>query len=284
MNLFRFIILITVLVVLGNSVFAQEEEIKPEYGWKKEVVGNLNFTQNKFDNWKQGGEDSWSWQLDVNAKFENDQENYNWANTGKFSFGQTKVGDASSRKAADELKLESVYSHKIGLHLNPFFAVTAKTQISKGYNYTDSSKIAVSNILDPGYFTQSIGFGYKPNETIKTRFGAALKETISDEYKYADDPETTPKIEKTKIEYGAESVTDLEVKISEHILFISKLEMFSNLEAINEVDINWDNVFSAKISEYLNVSFNFNLFYDRDIDKSRQIKQTLAVGLSYSLL
>jgi hypothetical protein len=60
--------------------------------------------------------------------------------------------------------------------------------------------------------------------------------------------------------------------------------MFSNLEAINEVDVNWDNLISAKVSEYINVSFNLNLFYDRDISLSRQLKQTLAVGLTYSFL
>ena len=91
-------------------------------------------------------------------------------------------------------------------------------------------------------------------------------------------------MEKTRIEYGAESVTDLEYKVSENILFKSKLEMFSNLVALNEVDVNWDNLVTAKVSEYINVSFNLNLFYDRNISKSRQLKQTLAVGLSYSVL
>jgi len=272
------------LLMSGLSLVAQEtEKKKPEYGWKNEMVGNLNFTQNKFDNWAQGGEDSWSWQLDINVKFENDQEKYNWSNTGKFSFGQTQIGDADFRKAEDEIKLESVYTYKMGDYINPYASVTGKTQISKGYQYTDTSKFAISNFLDPGYFTQSVGLSYKPNEIIKTRLGAALKETVADKYGFADDPETT-EIEKTRTEIGAESVTDLEYKISENILFKSKLEMFSTLDAINEVDVNWDNILSAKVSEYINVSFNLNLFYDRHISKSRQLKQTLAVGLSYSLL
>jgi len=221
--------------------------------------------------------------LDINAKFENDQEKYNWSNTGKFSFGQAKIGNADSRKAADEIKLESVYTYKMGKEINPYAAVTGRTQISQGYAYTDTSKAAISNFLDPGYFTQSVGVGYKPNETVKTRFGAALKETVADKYPFADDP-ATARIEKNRVEFGAESVTDLEFKVRENIIFKSKLEMFSNLEGINEVDVNWDNLITAKVSEYINVSFNLNLFYDRDISKSRQLKQTLAVGLSYSLL
>ena len=273
------------ILMLGINLVAQEtEEKKPEYGWKKEMVGNLNFTQNKFDNWSQGGEDSWSWQLDINAKFENDQKSYNWSNTGKFSFGQTQIGDADSRKAADEIKLETVYTYKMGDLINPYAAATGKTQISKGYFYTATVDSVISDLLDPGYFTQSVGIGYKPNEIIKTRLGAALKETVADKYPFADDPETPDKIEKTRTEVGAESVTDLEYKVSDNILFKSKLEMFSNLEGLNQIDVNWDNLITAKVSEYINVSFNLSLFYDRDISKSRQLKQTLAVGLSYSLL
>ena len=136
MRFIRISLVTVFLFIIGTSLMAQEtEEKKPEYGWKNEMVGNLNLTQNKFDNWSQGGEDSWSWQLDINAKFENDQEKYNWSNTGKFSFGQTKLGDADSRKAADEIKLETVYTYKMGDLINPYAAATGKTQISKGYQY-----------------------------------------------------------------------------------------------------------------------------------------------------
>ena len=282
----NFSIVIILIFILVSMSFSQEtEETLPEYGWKKEVIGNLNFTQNNFDNWSQGGENSWSWQLDINAKFVNDQEKYNWSNSGKCSFGKTKIGDVEARKAADEIKLESVYTYKLGIHVNPYIAATGKTQFTKGYEYTSDAKEEVSNFMDPGYFTESIGVGYAPNDKIKSRLGAALKETItSDFYNTYTDDLNTEKIEKTKVEIGAESTTDINLKLSETILFTSKLELFSNLERVDEIDVNWDNLFSAKISKFINVSLNVCLFYDKDISKKRQLKETLAVGLSYSFL
>ena len=79
------------LVVASSSLFAQEEE-KAKPSWKKEVVGLVNLSQVQFDNWKQGGENTVAWQANVNANFTKDVEKYSWANTGKLSFGQTKVG------------------------------------------------------------------------------------------------------------------------------------------------------------------------------------------------
>ncbi len=272
-------ILMSLFLIFSVAMAQDKEKKEPVYGWQKSIVGNLNFTQNNFDNWAQGGEDSWSWQIDINGKYINDQPKYNWANSGKISFGQAKVGDIESRKAADEIKLESVYTYKLGVYVNPYVAVTGQTQFVKGYIYTDDAKAEISNFLDPGYFTQSAGLGYEPNKNVKTRLGAALKETITDKYAdiYGDG-------EKSRVEFGAESVTDVNLKLSETILYTSKLELFSSLKAINEVDVSWDNLFSAKVSKYIGVSFNVKLFYDRDITSKRQLKQTLAAGLSYTFL
>lgn len=63
----------------------------------KEMLGNLNFTQNTFDNWQQGGENAWAWQLNINGKFVKVQKKYEWANTLKIAYGKTKVGDAGSK-------------------------------------------------------------------------------------------------------------------------------------------------------------------------------------------
>ncbi len=269
------------VLMFFTLVYTQEsEEKKSEYGWKNEGVANLNFTQNEFDNWSQGGEDTWSWQLDINAKVEDDQKSYNWTNTLKISYGKTKIGDMGARKAADEIKLESVYTYKMGIYVNPYLAVTGLTQFTDGYDYSKDPKVKISGFMDPGYFTQSAGIGVEPNAYIKTRLGGAIKETITSSDTaaiiYADG-------EDIRVEYGMESVTDINYKFNEILLFTSKLELFSNLHGIDEIDVNWDNLFSAKVTKFITASLNIRLFYDKDISEKRQLKQILAVGLSYTL-
>jgi hypothetical protein len=273
-------------MLLASFVFGQDKPAgEPKYGWQKEMVGGLNLTQTSFDNWKQGGENSYAWQVNLNLKFINDQEKTNWSNTGKFTYGSNKTGDQEMRKSIDEIKLESVLTYKLGVLINPYVAVTGETQFAPGYNYGTEPKTQISTFMDPGYLRESIGIGIKPNEIVKTRLGAALKQTITSDYPapYADDP-TTLKIEKTKNEIGAESVTDLDWKVSDNSLFTSKLELFSAFNTFKEIDVNWDNILTTKISKYFNVNFNFKLFYDHDISKMRQIKQAIALGVSYSFL
>jgi len=277
-------ILLTCCVALSCVQLTAQDKI-PVTRWKNTVVGNLNFTQNRFDNWTQGGANSWSWQSDLIPKFAFEDTTVQWSTTGKISYGQSKVGDAQSQKSADEIRLESVLAYKVGTWINPYAAMTGLTQIVKGYDYGSTPRTEVSGFLDPGYFTQSLGLGFQPDPRVKTRLGAAYKETVTRNHPkpYADDPKTA-KIEKLKVEPGAEWVTDLELKLHQNILFTSKVELFSNMKGLKAVDVNWDNMFSSKISKWITVSLNVRLFYDRDISVKRQIKQVLAVGLSYSLL
>jgi hypothetical protein len=272
---------------LGTYVLAQEKPAEePKYGWQKEMVGGINLTQTSLSNWTQGGENSFAWQLNFNFKFINNQEKSNWANSGKLTFGSTKLGDQELRKSIDEIKLESVLTYKLGVHINPYAAFTAETQFAPGYNYDTEPKTQISSFMDPGYFRESIGVGYHPNEIVKTRLGVALKQTITSDYPipYADDPDTVDKIEKIKNEFGADSVTDISWKITKNSLFTSKLELFYSFKALDETDVNWDNVFTIMISKYFNVNINLKLFYDKDISEKRQIKQAIALGFTYSFL
>lgn len=261
-------------------IYTQDE---PAPAWQKQLVGNLNVTQNSFDNWSAGGEDAWSWQIDVNGSAKYANEKLKWNSTGKLSYGKTKAGDFDSRKSADEIHLESVLSLKNGIAINPYVAATGLTQFSPGYQYpADTTRMEVSKFFDPAYFTESIGMGFSTNDNFSARLGASLKETITSDHPipYADDQETA-EVEDFKFEYGAEAVVDYSRNFGENLQLLSKLELFSNLKAFDEIDVNWDSTISAKVSKYISTNFNLRIFYDSDISVKRQMKQTLSLGISY---
>lgn len=279
------------IVCLSSSALAQEKKEKkpkeePKYGWQKEMVGAINLTQTSFANWTQGGENSFAWQFNLNFRFEDERKKTNWANSGKLTYGATKLGEQDFRKSIDEIKLESVFTYKLNTHVNPFFAVTGETQFGPGYDYDVEPKTQISAFMDPGYFRESVGIGFAPNKIVKTRLGFGLKQTFTRDFPvpYADNPETTDKVEKFKNEAGLESVTDVNWKVTKKTLFISKLELFYDFKALNRTDVRWDNILTVELTKYLNVNFNFKLFYDRDISTRRQIMQSIALGLVYNFI
>jgi hypothetical protein len=269
---------------MSSLTIAQEEE--PKYGWQKEATGSLNLTQSTFDNYAQGGENSTAWQVRIGMKFVNEQEHFRWSNTGKLEYGQTKTGKEDFKKSTDEIKVESVFSPKVWKTINPYASVTAETQFAAGYDYGVDPKVKISKFMDPGYIRESIGLAYKPNDIIQARAGAAMKQTIADEFAatFTDDKDTADKVEKVHNELGADAVVDLNYKISAGSLLKSKLELFSNLKAFDEIDVTWDTDLTAKITKFIAFNFNIKLLYDKDVSVKRQLKQVMGIGISYSFL
>lgn len=277
-----------VFVVCGMylSGIAQEAtEKQPAYGWQNQIVGSVNLTQASFDNWTQGGDNTVAFQSNLKNSFVLNREKFNWSNNASFIFGIAKVGQQDARKSADEIRITSVYTRKVSHLLNPFVAFTALTQFAAGFKYSDNQKTQVSKFMDPGYFTQSLGLGYSPNDVVTTRIGGTLKETVTDDFPipFADNPDT-PKIEKTKIEPGLSSITNVKKDFQENIIFTSQLDLFTDFEGFNRIDVTWESDLTFKLSKFVNVTFEADLLYDRDIIRKAQFREVLSVGLTYTFL
>jgi hypothetical protein len=253
----------------------------PVYGWKHEIAAQVGLAQSSFSNWAQGGEDSLAWQTSALGQFNDDEASYGWTNRLKLGFGQIRAGQAEIKKSTDLIDLESVVTYKLGVHIDPYFAARIITQFTTGYDYSGPEKMDTSNFFDPGYLTESAGFGYTYLDLVKTRFGFAVRETVTNYYpKYADDLNTT-EIEKIKIEPGLESVTDFNFKFSEVALFTSSLALFSNLKASDQIVARWDNLLSINVAKYVTMGFTLQLLYDKTASTQRQLYQATTVGLSY---
>lgn len=271
------------LILLSGVVRSEPAKNDSTELWSKELIGSLNLSQASFDNWKQGGQNSIAWQLNFNGKLERKAEQTLWANSGKFNFGKAKTGSDDMKTVIDEIKLESVLTYQLGCPVKPYGSVSFQTQSAAGYTYDGDVKTQISGFMDPGYLREAIGLNYIPNEHIKTRLGASLKQTFASDFAalYSDDSETS-ELEKRRDEFGAEWVTDFNWKLAQNLAYETKMECFSTFEALKETDVEWDNTLTAKISKYVNCTFNFKLFYDSQISPKRQIKQSLTMGLSYS--
>jgi hypothetical protein len=255
---------------------------QPDSVWDKELISKLHLTQSNYDNWTTGAENSFSWQVKVLTHLRKDWTIWGWSNEGKFSYGKTKVGKQEARKSLDEIKLESVLSYKLGIKINPYVALNIETQSTAGYKYSNGDKLKISDFFDPAYLRQSIGFGYVKKPVFKTRVGFAVRETITRQYwQHSDDPKTQ-EIEKIYINMGLESVTDIQVNFNSQLVLKSKLQLFSGMNKANAVDVNWDNILSAKVAKYFDVDLNIKLIYDKDISMQRQLMQVLSLGFTYS--
>lgn len=255
--------------------------------WKRSLVSGLTANQAYFDNWRAGGENSLAWAASLNGSLTYETPQRNWSNGLKLAYGQSRIGEAEPIKSVDSIHADSAYTRVLNQWVNPYVSVAWDTQFVNGYQYfsgTTRTPVAVSKFMDPGYLSESLGLGYAKGETFKVKAGGAAKQTFTDAYPgYADDPKTL-EIERFKNEWGASAQAELRLSLAQNLLFESKLDLFSNLVASDQLDVKWANLLSAKVNSWLSTQLFVDMVYDRDISTQRQLKQGLSLTLSYSLI
>jgi hypothetical protein len=257
------------------SAVAQDEE--PELGWKRTASGNLNLNQAYFDNWTKGGSNALSWETRLEGAAVRKEADWDWESRGKAAFGQSHIDGLGTRKAGDELTLETIYTRKISEWVNPFASARLQTQFAAGYSYDDEAGTSerVSGPFDPTYFIQTVGLGRNWGDEYKLRAGAALKETFSAaRYGYAG-------ADGFKIEPGASAVAEVRRGVMENILLASVLDVFIDFRGVDAVDVRWENQVTAKVNSFVSTNFSLDLLYDKDLSTRRQIRQTLGVAVSF---
>ncbi|MBA4312093.1 MAG: hypothetical protein C0417_05645 [Chlorobiaceae bacterium] len=286
-NMKNNMIIVLILIIIPIIGFSQDKTTPvPEYGWKHGLVAGLTLTQVAFTDWAQGGENALSYTFSADGKSVDDEEVSNWSNNYKFAFGQTRLGGQTLRKTDDIIDVSSVYIYKVCTYINPYASVSLKTQFAKGYIYPrQDSSVQVSAFFDPAYLTQSAGIGYQPIKEIKTRLGVGLREVITNNFSlyYTDDPKTNDKIEKTTIDGGMESVTEVEWQMEDNVLFTSKLELFAPFKTIDEIIVRNNSSVTAKVGKYITAILNVQLINEKKVTPRTQVKETIALGLSYTI-
>ncbi len=286
-------LLIAFLLTASSHVaWSQESQPPPQLppdstrvlGWKHSMATGLNLSQVSFKDWVGGGENALAYALWLNGTSTLEMESSEWGHTYKLAFGQTRLSSQGLRKTDDEIYVQSLLIYKLGILVNPYVSASLRTQFAKGFLYHDTSETEVSKFFDPAYLTQSAGLAWKPLPEFTTRLGAGVREIITSEFPaYADDP-TTPEIEKTKVEGGLESVSDARIILAENVSLTSHLELFAPFKSLDRIVVRSDNLVTAKVSKYVSMNFNVQLINDVNISPLTQVKETLALGISYTLL
>lgn len=254
--------------------------------WTHTLVSGLTLAQISFTNWAGGGDNALSWTVTADGKSVRDEQRSTWTTSYKLAFGQARISDIGLRKTEDRIELESIFTLKVNPYVNPYGAAAIKTQFARGYKYdtpVPGTNTPVSKFFDPAYLTQSVGAGWQPRSEIKTRLGIALRETFANQFAalYTDDT-ATPTLEKSKVEGGAESVTDIEWKLAENILFTSKIEIFAAFKTFDRMDIRTDNKLTFTVNKYISAMFNVQIVNIAPFPRT-QVKETIALGFTYNV-
>lgn len=279
-------LLVLFIIIFTISAYSQDiPDSLLKTGWNMTGVVGLNLSQTSFSNWAQGGSNSLAFAAYTNLGAIYFSDPWKWKNRLNMTYGRSKIGNESYRTNENDIYFESVASRDIGWAVDPYFSVTFRSALTKGYDYSvETSGVQIVDFFDPGYLSEALGFTYDQNKIITTRLGVAIQQTFANKFtNYTDDPETPNEIEKFKFDTGLESVTEVKYGFMQNMVYSSSLRLFTRFNSMDVWDVRWDNLITAKVNDFINVNFAVTVIHEISQTKKTQLREALQLGFSYSL-
>ena len=278
-----------------------DEAAAPD-GWQVASDINLTLTQNAYsDNWDGGETGALSWVFNSNSLAESQLTDIvNNKNTLKLSFGQTHSQDEDSKRwdrpstSTDLIDFESVFRFTYDWAVDPFVAGRVQSR------FLDQRDPEKTRTLNPTTFTESFGIARvlikEESREWTTRLGGAVRQHLDRDAL----PESATERENISTnDGGIEFVSDFRTPLADGAITLTsdltvyRALYYSEADALEGLpggddwkapDVNWENTFSAGITNYIVVNLYVQVLYDKEIDADVRLKETLSLGFTFKLL
>ena len=272
--------------------------------WHMGANNTIGFTQTSLSNWKKGGNSSLSILAILKGFANYSDKKIKWENSVELRNGWMRIheDDQEVKLQKNDDKLELISRIGISAFKKWYYSseVDFETQFFNGYKYPNID-VPISAFMAPAKTLIKIGMDYKPNRDFSLFLSPLTSKTV-----FIRD---TALIDQTKFGVDADKRrfwepgfnADLKFKkvIYKDIVWETKYKMFFNYRnPFNKFDINWENLFSMKLNDYINMNLMLHIIYDDNVtfptdkidtngktiyEPKWQIKELITVGFAYNI-
>lgn len=290
---------------------ATPDTLMPKY-WTVTSLFGLNASQTSFVNWAAGGRNNIAVLSFVDFSAIYQKKRIKWASDVKLALGGMYYTDSTGKKQGLQKTDDRIdVATSFGFEFKKHWFLTAiggfRTQFLDGFSFPNDS-VPISRFMAPGYANFSLGIEYAPVSYFNAYLSPiASKMTFVNDQRLADagafgvkaaeyDLSTGALLKnglRFRNEIGAYFRVKFQKELVKNIEMKTRLELFSNyVESPQNIDVNFENIFTFKIYKWFSASLQWNLIYDDDIQirdsKGRtgprtQFKSVLGLGISYTL-
>lgn len=288
--------------------------------WKHWTKLGLNLNQAYFNkHWNAGGVNSIAILGTGWHKSEYNKNNFNFTTELDLRYGRIqndfldREAQTLSKKNIDRIFWDNKLAYKLSQSWAVYVSFTFESQFDAGYTYTRDVNGAEivdtikTNFMAPGYFTESFGLEYKPDNTFSLRLGTgtARQTLILDDrirpltgeqyfrkngrYLDANDPskgESTFGVESGRSfrnDLAFQLTANLDRNLSKNLHLKSRYNLFADYTDLGDPAHRLDAVLTAKVTSLVNVSLTGIVVYNSLEQPGVQVSQALALGILYSL-
>lgn len=269
--------------------------------WKHWTKLGVNLNQASFsENWSAGGVNSIAVGLLGWHKSEYNKNNFQYTTEIDLKYGVVRTSGEEVKRLAKKNNDRIFWDHKIAHKLSQswalYFSVTFESQFDAGYKYgrhpdTNDEIITdtISRFMAPGYFTESFGLEYKPDNTFSLRLGTGTaRQTLLLDNRIAQKENDNDRFgvdlgKNFRNDLAFQVTANLDRNLSNNLHIKARYNLFADYKEISDPDHRLDATLTAKVTNLINVSLTGIMVYNSAETSKVQYSQALAMGLTYTL-
>lgn len=273
-------------VVISDS--AAVDSIKKPKNWSIIAKNSLIFNQAAFSNWVGGGANNVGWLASANYDLVYEKGRNLWENIIILNYGLNTTKGIGTRKTQDVINVSTNYGMQFSKSWYVSAGASVLSQFSAGYedgNNPEAKKI--SNFMSPGYVNSGLGLTYRPDENLTVTLrpvNGRFTFVLDKELQYAGSYGLKSDGDFFLMQLGFLATAIYKVKLMDNIEMINTGSLFSNyLENPEHMVLSYNLLLNMKINKFISSIVSLDLMYDHNQIKKTQLKQTLGVGLAYTI-
>ncbi|MEO0894895.1 MAG: DUF3078 domain-containing protein [Bacteroidota bacterium] len=301
--------IITALFLLSFAMVSFAQEKDTTY-WKNGAVGTIGFTNTGYSTyWQAGALPSQSILANFVANAYYKKAKNSWENDLVLAYGLLRQGqDAPFLKNADRIEFTSKYGYKLAEKLLASTQLNFRSQFDDGFEFDPNfptnvdSATLISRFLSPAYLNLGVGLDWQYDEHLSIYY-APLNAKVTIVSLEELRPRYIPQDITTgaaRFELGSNLTIKYNREVAKNVLFKTTANFFANyLQNFGNIDVNWETLTTAKVNNWLAVTFATNLIYDDDIKfvietdeqgnptktgPRTQFQHILTIGLTYTFI
>lgn len=276
-----------------------------ETPWRIGGDGSVGLTQTYLENWKKGGKSALSSLLVLKgfANYSRKDGKVKWENSGEIRNGWIRPGGAESELQKNDDKFEITSRFGVSAFKKWYYSTefNFNTQFFRGYKYPKANNPEpFSAFLAPATTYLKVGLDYKPKKDLSvfisplTLKNVYVRDTsLVEQTRYGIDEDR-----KAFWEPGLNADIKWKKNLTEDITYETKYKMFINYkDPFSKFDVNWENLFKMRLTDYINMQFMAHFIYDDNIlfpvydadgnkvgeESKLQIKELFTIGFTYKI-
>lgn len=249
-----------------------------------EFNATMQMSQTQFDNWEQGGDNTFSARSTMFVSYAHKREKFSFSTKFEARYGMNYI-ESEKYKNEDEFKVNVTTGYKIKDNWSYAATSNLRSQFTTGY-VSRTNNTRKNTLMAPGFLDISVGFMYakKPFSVVLSPVGGSavfvLDKELSDRGINGVD-----KGKRSKWEVGPSVKAELDWEFLKKVCRLrSSLYSFTNIEKTPTV--RWENTLEIRATKYITTTVYGLLYYDKESDAPKpndiQYKYSLSLGLSYT--